>query len=183
MNRIPVFVVALLLVACFSLPAFAHTAQQQDSATVTFELTINGDITPDDVFGAIVREAPPSGAIIEIIDICGVPGTPACQGNGTVYTGTLDVPLGTVLDVTFARGTEIFLRQQVTAASDTTITTAYPGDTAAPSPSPSGQPGASPLPAPALPGTGATDSYILLLGAACLLLSVGGIGCFARARR
>lgn len=83
--------------------------QQAEMATKTFELTLNGTVPEADAFYVAYAETDRVGSEASILVLCGEPGfegTPgeaACEGDGTVYTETIEVPAGTELWFGFFR--------------------------------------------------------------------------------
>jgi hypothetical protein len=94
-------------------PAGARTTQDGDGdmVTKTFQLTVNGDV-PDEGEFLYVRYSPrttdPSdtGFVLFCGQLFEIDQQPACQGNGTVYTGSISFPAGTTVEFSFERSNQ-----------------------------------------------------------------------------
>lgn len=77
------------------------------TVTKTFELTIEGDVREGESHAVVYATSDPENEL-DVIVFCGSPDlegnpTPECEGNGTVYTGSVDLPAGTEVAYAFGR--------------------------------------------------------------------------------
>jgi hypothetical protein len=143
MKIVATIVTSLMLTLALVFPAFASDNQQAATVTKTFQLTINGDIpaaAASDAFGVVyVYDTPAGENEIGFIHFCGtLGGSPPkanCSGNGTVYSESVALPSGVVLDFRFYRveaggspmmgPTDDFFEGQETVISDLVNSASY----------------------------------------------------------
>ncbi len=102
---------ALTLALLLAVPVLAQGGDQGDKVTVTFELTLYGDVPQDQAFGVFhptAEDDPRQRA--PIILLCGQvegfePGAD-CAGGGAVHAGSLKLERGTRLAYAFVRVAE-----------------------------------------------------------------------------
>lgn len=108
---------------------------QTAMVTKTFELTLNGTVPAGDSFAVSYRDTAAGPDTTQWILFCGelVEQTPkdACVGGGKAYTGSIQVPAGTTLEVNFVRHNkdytdiESFFKTTETVNADMTNTAYY----------------------------------------------------------
>jgi hypothetical protein len=173
MKTVPVILLAVLLVLLLVVPGRAHENTQGSTVTLTFQLTIFGQVPPPNpvcpdravfcresfqVYVRDLRQPRPSPSVY----FCGYrpDALPACEGNGTVYTQRITVAPGSTIAYRFVRfsgpyivqggdvdppPTEVLREGEITVTNDTTLSTSYTYDAPTTPPAP-------------LPGTGVSES-------------------------
>ena len=121
--------VALALLVLLTLPA---AAQESETVTRTFQLTLHGEAPENQKFDVIYFVD--KGDDAQGVGFCGYPesGLQPCEGGGTVYTRTIEVPVSTTIRYAFARenrddreDTESFSLGTETLRSDATNSASY----------------------------------------------------------
>lgn len=120
----------LLTMALVLAPAVTHA--QEDTVTVTYRLTLTGDVPPNVLFGATAEDAESGdGAIISNKLLCGIwekppddPDDYDCTRERT-HTVSDEVPTGTRLMVVFYGAQSEFGVQRAMVTEDTTFSATY----------------------------------------------------------
>ncbi len=102
---------ALTLALLLAVPVLAQGGDQGDKVTVTFELTLYGDVPQDQAFGVFhptAEDDPRQRAPILLLcgQVEGFEPRPDCAGGGSVHAGSLKLERGTRLAYAFVRVAE-----------------------------------------------------------------------------
>ena len=121
----------MALLMAMAIPVMAQDGSEGDTVTKTFELTLNGEVTADQLFTLLytpVRDGGAAGGTEQVI-FCGVPDPQPdevvvsdedCVGGGNTYTYSAEFPVGTVLSVQWFRiGPDTGPREVVRATEET----------------------------------------------------------------
>ena len=138
LSKLKVLAAVLAVTLVAASPALAQETQDPETVTVTFRLSVDGQVPGWQHFGV---DYPIGGDEVGDIPLC-TTGTdsgmaaPPCR-SGETYTASIEVPAGSPLAFDFVRNDtrtapERFASEKMTLAEDTTVSAAYhfPGGTA-----------------------------------------------------
>ncbi len=108
-------------------PDSQQTGDRGDTATKTFELTLNGTVPEGETFAVRFGVADGDEGNADILHLCGEGAQDECAGGTTVYSGSIEVPAGTRIDFAFVRMAtgEVFHEGTETIHDDMTNTAWY----------------------------------------------------------
>jgi hypothetical protein len=108
----PLTLLVLALGLVLAAPQSSRAQPLRDGATVTktFELTVNGTPPQGEFLYVVVGTEGTDGTDVGFVHFCGqlfeIDTKPACEGNGTVYTGSITEPAGTTIAFNFERSNQ-----------------------------------------------------------------------------